>query len=184
MLMARRLQPRLSPRQPPKKMGEAEAWGGDPPFTCRRRRVAARAPSPHAGADEGALDDDAEGAQATGSGGSQGLRLRLTARGQREQPTPGYNTAKGAAGGLHDVARDEPLRKAGTPSDRPPNYQRASGGAMPAGAPFSTTGDSRTRAPISRQRAAAVDCPCARVVVDFTNRPNACFSIRLIQIAG
>jgi hypothetical protein len=28
----------------------------------------------------------------------------------------------------------EPLRKAGTPSDRGPNHQRASDGAMPAGA--------------------------------------------------
>jgi len=38
-----------------------------------------------------------------------------------EQWKTGYNTAKGAAGGLNDVARNEPLRKGCKPSDRPSN---------------------------------------------------------------
>jgi len=54
-----------------------------------------------------------------------------------EQPTGGYNTAKGVAAGLHNVVRNEPLRKAGSPATAHPSCQRASGGAMPAGAlPF------------------------------------------------
>ena len=63
---------------------------------------------------------------------AEGFAAASDRNGQRERPTGGTNTAKGVAGGLHDVARNEPLRKAGTPSDRPTNHLRASDGAMPA----------------------------------------------------
>jgi len=44
---------------------------------------------------------------------------------QREQPTPGDNTAKCSGGdGLHDVARNEPLRKA-TPTRNAPRTTSA-----------------------------------------------------------
>jgi len=65
-----------------------------------------------------------------------------------EDATTAANTAKGVAGGLHDVARNEPLRKAGTPSDRPRTTSaRAEARCLRL----------RNEAS-SRQRAAAVDC--------------------------
>ncbi len=62
-------------------------------------------------------------------------------------PTPGSNTAKGVAGGLHDVPRNEALRKAGTPSDRPPSYQRASAWRGMCGVYFSFLAEGDTLTP-------------------------------------
>ena len=50
----------------------------------------------------------------------RGLRLRLTRQRQREQPTPGSNTTKGAAGGRSDVAKCNEPPSAGRNAQRPP----------------------------------------------------------------
>ena len=88
----------------------------------------------------------------------RGLRLRLTRQRQREQPTPGSNTPKGAAGGCSDVARNEPLsesRNTQRPPHEPPARERRRG---PCEVPIFTIGDSRTRRLESTGRAAAVVC--------------------------
>ncbi|MCG8403777.1 MAG: hypothetical protein MI923_01135 [Phycisphaerales bacterium] len=51
-------------------------------------------------------------------------------------------------------------RRPSRPSDRPTNHQRASGGAMPAGALLFTSAKPHD-APISRQRAVAAGCRTA-----------------------
>ena len=94
-------------RQPPQKT-EKRRLGGHPSKINRRRRKSAGTRPPTPERNEPALDDTAEGAQATGSRGSQGLRPRLTACGQRERPTGGTNTAKGVAEGSDWRARNEP----------------------------------------------------------------------------
>ena len=42
--------------------------------------------------------------------------MHAAAGSQGEPVVPGSDRTKGAAGGLHDVARNEPLRKAGSPA--------------------------------------------------------------------
>ena len=71
---------------------------------------------------------------------AQGSAAAADAKRQREQPTGGYGTARGAAGPARRVpgrARTEPPRAddvTGQTSDCPPNVHGASDGATPAGA--------------------------------------------------
>ena len=87
--------------------------------------------------------------------------------------TTGTNTAKGVAGGLDDVARNEALREDLQPSDRPPNYnERALARCLRVASPFKYR-RSRKQALISRRRDKAVVCRTAFGKLRIQRQPSA-----------
>lgn len=163
--LERRLQMELpNLRQPPKKTGEAEAWGWQPLKTIAEgARVA-----PHATTTPQRTSPP-RSAERRNDERNEGVCGRVRHEELATKATLGAVTAGAADGRLqhNEVQRRRRPARCGevqraaeeghTDAERPANHQRASDGAMPAGALLSDRRQPHS-APTSRQRDGAVVC--------------------------